>query len=373
MGVRMSLGGMVWIMLVLCGVGSALGFYATSTALEAEPPAKTFEGWIGVLVPKADIASEVQVRVSALALSHGERPRMAYGATACGGGSFSGYLLIGGNARLDPATLQAPPRDAQMLPPGDIEVTNEADGSVTQYRDVQVVQVSLRNLPRCIGSVANDGFAGVGFRIEGEAASPVSTSAGGLLRAAVQRWSMPLVGSFPSAGIQAGVFRIDGAIRGEFVRPIPLGAAVDAGPIPLRLDLSDSRPATDSVNRANWYLPQPFQATAKVRDASYQSTLQNWNAFCAIALGVFGSIVASMLFEWARSRVRTTTVAANPTTNLKMAGAAHPQGVAPSRQRPRSALAPWAGASLAALGYLVGRLCRQRAAHGRRRVDGSRP
>ena len=354
--------GIVGLFLVLSGVSSALGYWATSTGLESEPPARTFDGWIGVFQPERDVASGVQVKLSAYALSdrETEKPRMAYSATACGAGPFSGYLLIGGDARLDNVTIQAPPDDARVLPAGDLEVADEGDGSVTTYQDVQVVRVSLQDLPRCLGSGADDSFSGVGFRIEGNAAGPVTTSSGGLLPGAVQRWSMPYIGNFPGAGGRAGVFRFKGAIHGEFVRPIPLAAAVDAGPVPLRLELSDSRPPTDSVDRASWYLPQPFQGTVKVRDSSYQSTLQRWNTFSAIALGVFGSIVAAMLFEWTRSRAQSPSANLGLTPAESIPGSDPVQLVASRPQRPRSAPTLGAWVPIAVVGYLLSRLSRRR-------------
>ena len=344
---REHLGGIVLGILMLGGMGSALGYYATSAALAPEPPAKAFDGWIGILEPAAMVESDAQVRVNAFALTHTFRPRMAYGATVCGTGSFSGYFLIGGDARLVNATLEAGPGEARLLPDGDLNVTDVGDGSVVTYPAVQVIQVSLKDLPPCLGTVANEGYIGVGFRIEGTVSAPVVASNDGLLDAAVERWSMPYVGGLPGAGQRLGVFRISGAIRGDFVRPAAFAATVDAGRVPLGLDLSDARPPTEAVDRASWYQPKPFQATAKVRDSSYQTTLQGWSALSAIGLGVFGSIVASVLFGWTRSQARSEVGVAGVDLT--------PIAVQPRNGASRLTRVSWRWVLAAGAGYVLGR------------------
>lgn len=277
---------------------------------------------------------------------------MAYSATVCGGDPFSGYLLLGGDARLDSATLSASPGAARKIPSGDVTVIDESDGLTVTYPDVQVIQVSLKDMPRCLGTPADEEFVGTGFRIEGTASGPVTASGGGpFLDSAVERWSVPYVGNFPGKGQALGEFHIIGAIRGDFVRPRAFAATVDAGPVPLRLDLGDARPPTEAVDRASWYQPRPYQATAKVRDSNYQTALQRWSALFAIGLGVFGSIVASSLFEWTRSR------------REQEVGEAAPIATATQRQpaneptRPTRVACVWVMG--AGLGYVVGRLRRR--------------
>jgi len=346
---RRHLAAIFWGLLILTGPGSALGYYTVSAALTPEPPAKAFAGWIGILQPTSTLEADVQVRVNAIALTHTSRPRMAYGATVCGSGPFSGYFLIGGDARLQSATLSAGPGAARQLPDGDVNVDDLGDGSTVTYPAVQVIRVSIKELPRCLGTVADEGYIGVGFRIEGTASGPVVASSGGpFLDGAVERWSMPYVGSFPGAGRHLGEFRISGAIRGDFVRPAAFAATVDAGPVPLGLDLSDARPPTEAVDRASWYQPEPYQATAKVRDSGYQTTLQRWSALFAIGLGVFGSIVASSLFEWTRSRTRSGV--AETRAHLT------PIQWQPMKEPTRPTRVAWRWVMAAGAGYVVGRL-----------------
>ena len=161
---------------IAAGLGSALGFYGVSVALNAEPPDPASTGWVAVLTPVSTLESDVQVRVNAFALDHRSDPRMAYGLSLCGADSFSGYFLIGGGARLSSQDIEATPNTVRSLVPGDIEVDDVGTGQRLTLKDVQVLEVQIGSLPPCVGAVSEQTFVGTGFRVEGIASEPVVTS-----------------------------------------------------------------------------------------------------------------------------------------------------------------------------------------------------
>ncbi len=287
---------------IAAGLGSALGYYGASVALNAEPPDPASTGWIAVLTPISTLESDVQVRVNAFALDHRTDPRMAYGLSLCGADSFSGYFLIGGGARLLTQDIEASPNTVRSLVPGDIEVDDVGTGQRLKFKDVQVLEVEIGSLPPCVGAVSEQTFVGTGFRVEGIASEPVVTSPStGVFDSAVQRWSMPYVGSLPGTGNRLGEFRVAGALDGSYVRPRLLAVDVDAGTLSSGMELDQPRPAPLDSDVASWFENAPIQATTKVREPAKLSSLQRWSALFAVGLGVFGSIVASMLLEWTRT------------------------------------------------------------------------
>jgi hypothetical protein len=341
-----------WLLLAVGGLSSSLAFYATSTALSAVPPATQFQGWVVVVEPAEAFEEEHQVQVSAFALNHATAPTMAYGVAVCGDSPFRGYLLIGGDARLQDAELMAGRGDARELPPGDLEVDDQASGQLLNFRDVQVVEISLSGLPECLHRRIDEDFAGTGLRIEGQARAPIVSTSGGLVDGAASRWSMPLVGRLPGTGQQLGVFGMSGAVNGEFLRVSPFAALVDAGSVPLNVELADARPPTETVDRASWYDTVPLQPTVKVTNASSETALQRWNALSAIALGVFGSIFASVIFEWLRLRPDLRPRAAfdvEAVMNVEAAGGIEQPRTPAARTRLRT----WGWAAVA--GYAFGR------------------
>ncbi len=315
---RERLAVLVWGIILLGAVASGCGYYAVSVALGPEPPARVVKGWIAILQPATDLDAGLQVRVNAFALSHADSPRMAYGLNVCGSHPFSGYMLIGGDARLNGVALNASRNVAKWLPGGGVKVADQGDGSLASYEGVQVIRVSIKDPPPCLGAPSDEAYVGTGFRVEGYASGPVVASSSGLgLNAAVERWSMPYVGGLPGLEHRIGIFAISGAIDGDFVRPVSFSATVDAGAVPLGMEASDARPPADSVDRASWHGSQPFQATTKVRNSAYETNLQRWSAICAISLGVFGSIMASMLFELIRSSTSSSGGRSIPLVALK--------------------------------------------------------
>lgn len=337
------------VALPLVGLASAVCFYVLSIAVSAEPAAESRDGWVAILQPASAIADDVQVQVSATAISRNPKPLMTYGAAMCGSGSFSGYFLIGGDARLDDLAIE--PRSnlvEQRLPDGELRVVNVGDGSVSNLGSVQVLRVTVDQLQPCIGASSGEDFVGEGFRVEGRAAGAVAASTGGLVTGAVERWLMPYVGSLPGFTAQLGVFQLSGAVDGDFVRPRSLRVSVDAGPAPLNTDLSDARPATDSVDRASWYLRKPFQATVKARNSSRQASLQQWSVFAAILFGTCGSFVTSRLIHWPSApSIRNPSTPTEP-----MPEAARP----PSSGEAFGPCRRWKWLTALGVGLLVGRL-----------------
>ncbi|HMM95103.1 hypothetical protein [Phycicoccus sp.] len=338
---------LVWGVLVIGGVAAALGYYASSTALVSEPPSRGFDGWVALLQPASAVEADVQVQVTASALSRGSEPVMAYSVSMCGGDDFHGFLLVGGLARLQGAQVSGAPGGVRNLSEAELSVENMGNGTTTTYGRVQIIQIDISDLPACLASTPKDEFGGVGMRVEGTAEAPVvSVSENVFIRGAVERWSMPYVGNFPGAGQQLGVFRIEGGIRGEYIRPRSMAVAVDAGRTPLGLEVTDARPPVERADLASWRQAVPFQGTAKVRDVRRQAELQRWSVVSAIGLAVFGSIVASMIFEAVRPSAKSLESSQHVAQTSGPPAVERPQQ---ARMRPTFVLAAIAG-------YVIGRL-----------------
>ena len=278
---------------------SAAAFYLLSVALAAQPPARAFEGWIGVIAPKSSLNADVQVRVTAYALTSGPAD-MAYGLTLCGSSPFTGYFLIGDDARLDETTVAASSESVEKLPDSTLSVQVLADGTTEHLRSVQVFQLTFDRLPACLDDhIASQTYAGTGFRIQGRAQAPVVSSTPGPIRGATERWSMPYVGSFPGQK-SLGVFRVSGGIEGDFIQPVRFAAVVDAGSVPMHMDLDQARPETTDESHASWYLNQPGHATATIKDSARAATLQRLLAMAAVCFGILGSMFAAIALDWLR-------------------------------------------------------------------------
>jgi hypothetical protein len=65
--------------------------------------------------------------------------------------------------------------------------------------------------------------------------------------------------------------------------------------------LDEVQPALVSSTALYWDSAQPLQPTAVVTDTDSMSTLQQWLIAAAISLGIGGALLASLVFEWARS------------------------------------------------------------------------
>lgn len=299
---RRTLGSLV--VLALTGV-SAVGFYMLSVALGSEPPAQAFEGWVGVIQPESSLGNDVQVRVSAEALASDADQNMAYGLSLCGNDAFSGYFLIGEDARLDQIVFTGTSGTVDRLPDSDLKVQVLANGTTEILKSVQVFRMTFTSLPACV----NDGiqsrtYYGTGFRLTGVAEEAVVSSAAGPVRGIIERWSMPYVGGLPGQE-SLGVFRIGGGIEGDFIRPASFAAVVDAGAVPMRMDIEQARPETTEEGRASWYSTRPLQATVTVNDSARSASLQRLLAIAAIFLGVFGSMFAAIALDWLRPPPQT--------------------------------------------------------------------
>ena len=88
--------------ILLVGLASVAFYASVSATVNGEPSTSPFPGFV-VLLQEADRFSQDQVKLIAAPLvpgGPGQQPALSYQVTVCGNQSFSGVLVIGGEARL---------------------------------------------------------------------------------------------------------------------------------------------------------------------------------------------------------------------------------------------------------------------------------
>lgn len=88
--------------ILLAGLASIAFHAAVSATVNGEPSTSAFPGFV-VLLQETGRFSQDQVKLVATPMvpgGPGQRPALSYQIAACGNQSFSGVLVIGGNARL---------------------------------------------------------------------------------------------------------------------------------------------------------------------------------------------------------------------------------------------------------------------------------
>jgi hypothetical protein len=162
-----------------------------------------------------NIGSNQEVTLSVTALApeiQKEHPPLRYAVVACGGGSFRGKLVLGGDARL--TDVQASPASATGMrdEPNFIirdPLSNSNSSSNIELGPARIVDIEMANLPDCIprSSPGLDdlGFSGVVQDITGLAGAPVQRSWElGWWTGPRKTQAWPLIGTMPGVPLGLG-------------------------------------------------------------------------------------------------------------------------------------------------------------------------
>lgn len=294
---------MLLLAMAVTGV-SVIGYVALSLTVNGFPPLKAYPGWVAVLEPVNELSSEhVLLKVQSDAV--GGHPLVSYSVVACGSHPYTADLLIGGAARLDeiqpfPSQFAAlsPPLQVQRLPHLVLGY-----GGATDYGSVQLIHVSLPSVPCAPGTAGQNagGFDGATEGVEGLASAPIQQSWRGPWGwwhgpHAAQAW--PLTGALPQT-TASGVFTGLSGLSGQWVRP---DAAIEISTLSPSLDqtIDSAIPAPSDPEVASWTGTDGMNPVARLTTTSSAALLQDWIVVFAVGLGIGGSMLASLLFEWLR-------------------------------------------------------------------------
>ena len=358
-------------------VTSIAGYVALSVTVNGLPPYPS-AGWVAVLQPATGPDVDV-VQLLVQARTDGNQTRAAYDVVVCGPRPYTGDLLIGGSARL--AAILPNPVMPDSLPPPRVERIPDLVfyfGGVINLGAVQLVHISLPDVSTCpatsgglspgiLPGGSNEGIVGVTFGpVQQSWAAPWGWWHG---PHASQAW--PLTGAFP--GVPPGVlgdFMAVSGLSGHWARPLQEYAQVRADDVPVSWSVDSATPAASGPYPLIWQSRNPVSPITQLTDRPSLALLQDLVVIFAVGLGIAGSMLASLLFEWLRPRPQQAAVGSRsqpPGTPAPVAGQAQPASPAAAPGTP--------GRWLALIGtvivicYARSRLTRRKDTHCRRGLN----
>jgi hypothetical protein len=346
------------IVVVLAGVATIVAYWAVSGVVNAQAPTQAYPGWIAVLQPSHEAIPE-QVELSVEALypgAPGDHPALKYTVLACGDRPFHGVLLIGGQARLDHAVVvdqlgvSSADTTAAVAPRLDDlpDITIEQDAASWDLGPAQLLHVAIDQLTPCTRAASAEQplQLGTGEMVGGLARAPVQRTAryfGLSGPRSSQVW--PLVGRFPEVSPNdLGEFHGIRGLSGPWMVPPTLHNKVSIGSLAARVSLDLAVPPLTDTSDLVWNSFSPLRPAVRLTNVDVMAAWQQRLVVAGIFLGIGGSLLASLLFEWARPKQpgESSTV-----------GTVTPPLMMPKRTaRPATALVV---ASLALIAYVLGR------------------
>jgi hypothetical protein len=292
-------------------IAGYIGLSFTIDGLPAYPP----EGWVAVIQPStASDADTVQILVQAQ--TEGGQTRAAYDVVVCGPRPYSGDLLIGGTAQLTAARPDSP---LPVSPAPHLQPISDLAfyyGDVIDLGAVQLVRISL---PHVIACLPADAAQPAGILPGGSAEGVTGVTSGPVQQSWSAPWglwhgphaaqSWPLTGAFPGAPPKAlGEYLALSGLSGSWSRPAQEYVQVTAAGVPTAWSIDSSVPSASGPFPLTWTDQYPVAPLVRLTDSSSIALLQNWVVIFAVAFGITGSVLASLLFEWLRrpSRHKTT-------------------------------------------------------------------
>lgn len=304
-------------------------FAAVSATVNGQPSSEQFQGWIAVLQQGSDFGGDQEVMLSATALSpeiQNQHPLLRYSVSACGGGSFRGKLVLGGDARL--TDLQAGPASASVLRDELNFIIRDPlshSNSNIELGAVQILDIEMADLPECIprSSLGQDdlGFSGLVQDVVGLVGAPIQRTWEGLWWTGprtTQVW--PLIGTMPGVPLGlSGVFEGVNGLKGPWTIPTKR-LYVYGGAVNSRSTIDIARPELRSDTSLSWIQTQPLTPSVRLTDVEAMSAWQQGLVVATIALGIGGSLLASVLFEWTRRPARHTPTASEASAGGNRSG-----------------------------------------------------
>lgn len=302
--------------ILLVGLASVACYAAISATINGQPSTSPFSGFV-VLLQAAGRFSQDQVELEATPLvpgGSGQRPTLSYQVVVCGNEPFSGVLLIGGDARL--SHLQGSPAlgsataaeeaSRQDLP--DLAFLNEGTGIPFHLGPVQAIHITMTSPGKCASAYSTQQpqppFFGEAQVITGQAAAPVERQWRlGWWAGPRSSQSWPSIGGLPGVNDgELGEFLALDGLHGAWMRLTQQYFAVNVGDLQARALVDESRPSLSNSTSLDWESTQPLQPIAVVTNMTSMSAWQNWLVAAGIFLGISGSLMASLLYDWARPK-----------------------------------------------------------------------
>jgi len=301
--------------ILLVGLSSVACYAVISATVNGQPSTAPFSGFVALL-QTAGRFSQDQVELEATPLvpgGPGQRPALSYQVSVCGNQPFSGVLLIGGDARL--SHLQGNPAlgtataagEASLQDLPDLAFLNEGTGIPFHLGPVQAIHITMTSPLQCASTYSTQQplpqFLGRVQVVMGQAAAPVER------QWRLGWWAGPRSSqSWPSIGLPGvnandlGEFLALGGLHGAWMRLTRQYFVVSVGGLQPMALIDESRPSLSSSTSLDWEETQPMQPIAVVTNTTSMSAWQNWLVGAGIFLGIGGSLMASLLYDWARSK-----------------------------------------------------------------------
>ena len=332
--------------ILLVGLASIASYAVVSVTINGEPSTSPFQGFV-VLLQAAGRFSKDQVKLIAAPLvpgGPGQQPALSYQVAVCGTQSFSGVLLLGGNARL--SHLQGIPAigtntttaksSRQDLP--DLTLLDEGGAGPLDLGSVQAIHITMPSPIKCASAYSAQEplplFQGQAQVITGQAAAPVERQWRlGWWAGPRSSQSWPLIGDLPGISIHDfGEFLALDGLHGAWTLFTQQYFAVNVGGLQARASVDEAQPSLSSTTDLDWSSAQPMQPIAVVTNTTSMSAWQDWLVAAGIFLGIGGSLLASLLYDWARpkqSHAHPPNHAAQPTSQERPADSTyHPAATA---------------------------------------------
>jgi hypothetical protein len=123
---------------------------------------------------------------------------------------------------------------------------------------------------------------------------------------------------------------------------------ISAADVPASWSIDSEVPSPTGPYPLAWQSNTPLAPTAKLTNTSSLATLQDWLVIFAVAFGITGSMLASLLFEWLRPHRAHESDA----RGQGLHGVAHGR-VAPHTPSPAGAAPRMSGRGLALIGAVI--------------------
>jgi hypothetical protein len=361
-------------LMVLVGFGS-IGFYVVAAGVvNAQPTTHPFDGWVAVLQHFDELGPE-QMMLSAKVVDPGVpggRPRVRYSIVVCGSRPFRGVLLIGGQARLDHPSVVGP----SELP---IREVRELRGASLAQLDaaidlgpLQITEVNIEPLGPCVSEPGSAVLVGTVYAVEGRVRNPIQHQARFLgIDSARHSEVWPRVCGLPGIGdANRGVFDGTRELSGSWMIPQRMRCRVTSGPLRARATVDVAVPPLADTSVVDWEEAGPIAPTVRITDVDGMASGQHMLTAAGIALGIGGSLLASLLFEAFRGRQKTAVLpsttgsaptSAAPRPNLRSQVDASPHAEASASLSATPVQRRWVGfVVVTGVVFLVRRVWRER-------------
>jgi hypothetical protein len=286
-------------MLIVASIATTAVFAMLSALVLDSPGLHKFDGYIMLLGNLSDV-QEALISVEMLDSGGSANPPVEVSAALCGQGSFSGVLLLGGDAVITDVRSIFPGQDPPHPAVYSGQLMNDST-PLAEIKGVQGFEIAVGDLPPC-SSVGLGAVAELTFVAKGRFQAPLAVTSGILgIESPRTSLALPQLGAFasPVPSGMIGRFQLPGDSR-HLYRPQNLTLRV-SGPKPMANQvIEESDPGTSDAQHLSWLAANTLTARAIVLNRDRQISLLQSNAYLAIGFGIAASILTSFILDWVR-------------------------------------------------------------------------